>query len=138
MARWFPGLPLPCGAPETDVTGCLGPWHEPARDGGARLAAIIMVSACAAGGGQATRLPEQAAASAMCRASTYLLDKVLDDPAADPLRLAEGPGLCRERIRLARQAAAAGAWHAAGEPRVIAAEAARLAGEHAVGKGLPQ
>jgi hypothetical protein len=124
---WFPGLPLPGGAPEADVAGCLGPWYQPDRDDGARLAAIVAVSAGAPGGSRAAPLPVQAAASALCRASTYLIDKILDDPAADPLRLAEDPGLCRQRVRLARQAAAAGAWHAAGDPRAIAAEAARLA-----------
>ena len=124
----FPGLPIPGGAPEADVAGCLGPWYQPAEDDGARLAAIVAVSAgTMPRASRAAPLPAQAAASALCRASTYLIDKVLDDPAADPLRLAEDPGLCRQRVRLARQAAAAGAWHAAGDPRAIAAEAARLA-----------
>jgi hypothetical protein len=136
-ARWFPGLPLPGGAPEADVAGCLGPWYQPDGDNGARLAAIVSVSAGAApGGSRAAPLPAQAAASALCRASTYLIDKVLDDPAADPLRLAEDPGLCRQRVRLARQAAAAGAWHAAGDPCAIAAEAARLAGARGDEGGL--
>ena len=125
-ACWFPGLLPPGGAPEADIAGCLG-WYQPDGDGGARLAAIVAVSAGAPPGGRAAPLPAQAAASALCRASTYLIDKVLDDAAADPLRLAEDPGLCRQRVRLARQAAAAGAWHAAGDPRAIAAETARLA-----------
>jgi hypothetical protein len=127
-ACWFPGLPMPGGAQETDAAGCLGPWYQRDGDDGARLAAIVTVSAGAVpGGSRAVPLPAQAAASALCRASTYLIDKVLDDPAADPLRLAEDPLLCRQRVRLARRAAAAGAWHVAGDPRAVAAEAARLA-----------
>jgi hypothetical protein len=127
-ARWFPGLPLPGVASESDVAGCLGPWYQPDGNGGLRLAAIVTVSVGAgSSGGRAVPLPPQGAASAVCRASTYLIDKVLDDPAADPLRLAEGPALCRQRVRLARQAAAVGAWHASGNPRAIAAEATRVA-----------
>jgi hypothetical protein len=136
-ARWFPGLPLPSDAPEADIGECLGPWYQQDGPGGARLAAIVTVSSGAAPGGrQAVPLSAQAAASAVCRASTYLLDKVLDDQAADPLRLAEGAGLCRERVRLARQAAAAGVFHAAGDPHAVAAEAARLARGHSTQDGL--
>ena len=127
--RWFPEIALPGGAPEADVGGELGPWYQPGADGGARLAAIVTVSAgtTADSGSHAAPLGPHAAASALCRASTYLIDKILDAPAAEPLRLEESPGLCRRRVSLAREAAAPGAWHAAGDPRAIAAEAARLA-----------
>ncbi len=133
---WFPGIAVPGSGPHADLACRIAPWYQPAGQDGARLAAMVSVSA---GDSPqlllAERQPAHVGLSAVCRASSYLIDKVLDDPGAEPLRLAETAALSRARERLARRVAAGtGSWRMGGTPHAIAAEISRLTAEPA-GKG---
>jgi hypothetical protein len=71
----------------------------------------------------------QTARNAIYRASSHLIDKIPDDPHADPLRLVETPGLARDRVQLARRAAASTrCWLLRGSPHAMAAEIDRVTG----------
>ena len=74
------------------------------------------------GTGLLTRCDEHTARNAWYRASGHLLDKVLDDHHADPLRLVENGELARQRVRLVRLlAASTGCASIRGDPHQLAA-----------------
>ncbi len=132
--RWFPGLVMASGNGErVELSGQLEPWRTSASPGGITLAAIAMIkveSGTASTEVDCARCDTQTARNAIYQASSHLIDKIPDDPHADPLRLAETPGLARERVHLARQAAASTCcWLLRGNPHAMAAAIDRLAGK---------
>jgi hypothetical protein len=131
--RWFPGLVLASGdAGRVELSGHLEPWWSAAGPAGTMLAAIGIVWVEA--GVDRTELVSvpcdaQTARNAIYRASSHLIDKIPDDPHADPLRLVETPGLARDRVQLARRAAASTrCWLLRGSPHAMAAEIDRVTG----------
>jgi hypothetical protein len=132
-SRWFPGLVLASGdAGRVELCGHLEPWWSAAGPAGTMLAAIGIVRVEA--GIDRTGLvcvpcDAQTARNAIYRASSHLIDKIPDDPHADPLRLVETPGLARDRVQLARRAAASTrCWLLRGSPHAMAAEIDRVTG----------
>ncbi|MEV4199352.1 hypothetical protein [Micromonospora globbae] len=118
--RWFPTLaPSEGDGERIDLADSL-----PSLECGTpRLAGIVMV-AVDGGGFASPPVPcgGQVAANALCRASSHLLTKVLDDAAADPLSLMEGPALARRRLRLVRRLASTDrCWWVRGTPDEMAA-----------------
>lgn len=119
--RWFPGLHLPdTGADRVDLRGRwgsvaqLGPWPV-------RAAVLVDVD-----GDPAARLEQpktvdaHTAVSAWLRASTHLLDRILDS-SPEVLRLVEDEGSARRRVELVRHLAARLPLHTAwGAPQFIA------------------
>lgn len=71
----------------------------------ARLAVNVVVDSRARHAAGISVLDEHTSQSVWWRASGYLLDRVLDDPAAQPLRTMEPPALTAARMDLARWAA---------------------------------
>jgi hypothetical protein len=134
--HWFPGLPFPSPGECIEYADMLEPWYRPPIEGEVPLAAAISVSI---GSGPPAEVPRQGqprhvAVSALYRASSYLIDKVLDDLDADPLRMAEGPERCRLRMRLARRTVARTAsWWSGGSPHFIAAEISRAVADGEAG-----
>ena len=126
--RWFPELPLPMqGGERVDLSG------QPTLDDrpGFPLVGVIQVAVDASHSetGSVTRCEEHTAANAWYRASGHLLDKILDDHHADPLRLVEDGELARQRVRLVhRLAANMGCGWCRGDPHQIAAAISRLSG----------
>jgi hypothetical protein len=127
--RWFPELSLPvAGEERVDVSG-----HQPVLDEGPGFPLVgaiqVAVDASHSGTGSVTRCEKHTAANAWYRASGHLLDKVLDDHHADPLRLVEDGALTRARVRLVhRLAASIGCGWCRGDPHQIAAAISRLSG----------
>jgi hypothetical protein len=101
-SRWFPTLAVSGGdGDRVELSGRFTPHGAPTS---ISLVGIALVSID--GIETAThRLPRSGhvAANAIYRASRHLIDKVLDDPAQDPLSLVEGPELARRRLYLVRQ-----------------------------------
>lgn len=124
--RWFPELPLPGdGGERVDLSG------QPTLGAGFPLIGVIQVAVDAShsGTGSVTRCEEHTACNAWYRASGHLLDKVLDDQHADPLRLVEDGELTRQRARLVhRLAASMGCGWCRGDPHQMAAAISRLSG----------
>ncbi|MGB8202954.1 MAG: hypothetical protein WCF33_25270 [Pseudonocardiaceae bacterium] len=129
--RWFPELPLPMGSGDrVDIS------HQPALGDhpGFPLVGVIQVAVDAgrSGTGSVTRCEEHIARNAWYRASGHLLDKVLDDHHADPLRLVEDKELARRRARLVRfLAASTGCGWICGDPHRMAAAISRVSGREA-------
>ncbi|MBS2547754.1 hypothetical protein KGQ19_12840 [Catenulispora sp. NL8] len=71
----------------------------------ARLAMNVTVDSGAGPSAHVADLDEHTSLSVWWRASGYLLDRVLTDPSAAPLRSMECPELAAERMRLVRSAA---------------------------------
>ncbi|MGH3707537.1 MAG: hypothetical protein ACRDRQ_05415 [Pseudonocardiaceae bacterium] len=125
---WFPELRLPLsGSGAVDISEQLSWDPRP----GIPLVAVIQV---AVHGGFPRDDPMvwcdgQTARNAWYRASGHLLDKVLDDHHADPLRLVETPELVRARIRLVRRlAASVGCGWLRGSPQRVGEAITRLIG----------
>lgn len=127
--HWFPGLlPETSGDSESlDVATLLTPppASVQATEPALVLAVFVRVD---------DREPDHApcdsrtARNVVYRASSYLIDKILDDPGAAPLRLAETPALAHDRVALARKmAASVPIWMMRGAPHLLAAEIDRLA-----------
>jgi len=119
--RWFPTIALPerrgerVDLAESLPGNSIGGVHN--------LVSIVMVAVdggdCAP---EPVRCGEQLAANALYRASGHLLTKVLDDTAADPLSLLEGPALARRRLLLVRRlASSVRCWWVRGTPGDMAA-----------------
>jgi hypothetical protein len=128
-ARRFPGIAVPGSQPDADIGGTLGTWCPSAGPAGARLAVIASVLVGSTPGeSDAEPQPGHVAVSALYRASSYLLDKVLDDPDSGPLRLVEDASAARSRDRLSRWVASSvSSWWVRGTPEGIAAEVTGLA-----------
>ncbi|MGH3826576.1 MAG: hypothetical protein ACRDQX_05285 [Pseudonocardiaceae bacterium] len=123
---WFPELRLPLRDGDTvDIAGRL-PWDP--RPGVPLVAAIqVAVDGGFSSDDPMVRCDEQTARNAWYRASGHLLDKVLDDVHADPLRRVETPELARARIRLVRRlAAGVGCGWRRGSPHSVAEAITRL------------
>lgn len=94
-----------CPAARVDATSCL-PWVAlETEEIPVRLAVNIIVDSAAEPSAHLAGLDEHTSLSVWWRASGYLLDRVLDDPCAAPLRSVEGPELSAARMRLVRVAA---------------------------------
>ncbi|MFI6162582.1 hypothetical protein ACIA59_21865 [Micromonospora haikouensis] len=120
IARWFPILAL--GEVDGERVDLAVSLPGDSGDVVSRLAGIVMVDV---DGGVLGSPPipcgEQVAANALYRASGHLLDKILDDAAADPLSLLEGSELARRRLRLVRRlASTVRCWWVRGEPSGMA------------------
>jgi hypothetical protein len=105
IRRWFPELAMPSGAGERiDLSRQL---RRPT--GSQRRTVVAAAVPCLDGTVRAEAAGQpykaQDTRNAVYRASTYLIDKALDDPAADPLWLVETEDLARRRARLARDVA---------------------------------
>lgn len=130
VTRWFPHLAGPsaavgrCDLAEHPGLGPLAAWSA-----GVEVATVVWVQ-FDSGTPSASwgRLDDQVAVSAVYRASGYLLTKVLDDEAAEPLVLVENAALTAERLRLARHLGGRlGCWWIRGNPHQIADVVDRLA-----------
>jgi hypothetical protein len=94
-----------CPTARINATSCV-PWVElDAEEIQARLAVNVIVDSGAGPSAHIASLDEHTSLSVWWRASGYLLDRVLDDPCAAPLRNVEGPELSAARMRLVRSAA---------------------------------
>src|SRR5262249_55200935 len=129
MARWFPALPVPEGDGENADLASRLPDYGRLR--APSLVGVVMVAIDAGGTGSPALLCEtQIATNALYRASGYLLAKVLDDVAANPLVLVEGAELARRRLKLVRRLpSTVGSWRGRWTPTPMAAAADELANE---------
>lgn len=133
-SRWFPDLVLAGRDREQDAAAQLGPWRAPSSPERAlsavtAIALVRVESRAISSDPTCASCPKQIARNAIYRASSYLIDKIQDDPGAQPLCLAETPALARARVRLARSAVASTPfWLLRGSPHAMAAQVDRLAG----------
>jgi len=121
IERWFPTFVL--GQADDERVDLAASLPSDASVAVADLAGIVMVAVDGDSfGSPPAPCGEQVAASALYRASGHLLSKILDDAAADPLSLLEGPELARRRLRLVRRLASTiRCWWVRGSPGDIAA-----------------
>lgn len=125
---WFPQVRLGLRDGDTvDLSGQL-PWDS--RPGMPLVAAIqVAVDGGFSRDDPMVRCDGQTARNAWYRASGHLLDKVLDDHHADPLRLVETPELVRVRVRVVRGlAASVGCGWLRGSPQRVAEAITRVVG----------
>lgn len=129
---WFPQVRLPLwGGDTVDISGQL-PWDP--HPGMPLVAAFhVAVDGGACRTDSTVRCAEQTARNAWYRASGHLVDKVLDDYHADPLRLVETPVWARARVWLVRRlAASVGYGWLRGSPHHLAETITRLIGTKVV------
>jgi hypothetical protein len=123
--RWFAhreaGQPRGEGAEaRLDVTASVSWMSSPVGEIPLRLAVLVAVDGGIAGVCQSV-LSRHTSASVWFRASSHLLDRVLDDEGAEPLRCLEHPRLAVARMALVRAAACALPLRSMfGTPQVIA------------------
>ncbi|MGH3720382.1 MAG: hypothetical protein ACRDRI_16365 [Pseudonocardiaceae bacterium] len=127
--RWFPELRLP-PLRDGDTVDISEQLPGDPRSGIPLVAGIqVAVDGGFSGDDPMVWCDGQTARNAWYRASGHLLDKVLDDHHADPLRLVEVPELARARIRLVRRlAAGVGCGWLRGSPHRVAEAITRLVG----------
>ncbi|MGH3842074.1 MAG: hypothetical protein ACRDS0_11610 [Pseudonocardiaceae bacterium] len=102
---WFPELRLPLRG--SDIVDISAQLPSDPRAGMPLVAAIhVAVDSGPSSNDAMVRCDGQTARNAWYRASGHLVDKVLDDHHADPLRLVETTEVARQRIRLVRRLAA--------------------------------
>ncbi|QOC93853.1 hypothetical protein [Micromonospora craniellae] len=119
VAHWFPALALPIGGGERIDLAESMPIHV---EGAPLLCGIVMVTVDRSNcDSPPLRCGQQVTVNALYRASGYLITKVLDDVAAEPLSLVEAPELARHRLRLVRRlASAVRCWWLRGTPGEMA------------------
>jgi hypothetical protein len=123
VRRWFPGLHLHLPDADADRVDLRGRWGSVAQLGSWPVRAAVLVdvdgdpAACLE---QAKTVDGHTAVSAWLRASTHLLDRILDS-SPEVLRLVEDEGSARLRVELVRHLAARLPLHTAwGAPQLIA------------------
>lgn len=110
--RWFAHRmqdPLRDSAPHKrlDITATV-PWvPAPVEEVTLDLAVLVAVDGGARGGADQAPLDAHTSTSVWYRASSHLLDRVLDDEGADPLRCMEPARVTKARMTLVRAAAKA-------------------------------
>jgi len=118
-------------AARIDITHALGWAEQPAGEIVVCAAVLVTVDSGAGPIAEVAVMDNHTSASVWYRASSHLVDRVLDDEDAEPLRCMEAPALAVARMTLIREAARALPVRSMfGTPRGIAeaAEACVLAG----------